>query len=323
MGAGWSSTWHGVSLHVSQSLPRGLSTLAEEMAEKVSSGKIWEQLESIKAATVALIFDPPKELAVKPQVYTGFVINLSGRLFWLTAAHVVEYVAQWVETYPAGKLFLRTMNGNANDVTKFRFDRSFAFELDKVIEQGISEGRFTVSSDQIDPALLAKMDVGFMCLAGVYEQNLLKTGLKPLSMETLSWPTEGDVDISEEPEPRQAKLFVCGIPSSTITEGEYIGNYQFEWKPLEIGEPNWDSPKREFPPLWPSEQHVGSIEGMSGGPIVLAGLDVPHVVAIQGSQLIAGNARPSKLFAWDIQIVVQMLNAAESALVTSTPACEP
>jgi len=147
--------------------------------EMTSDGyrQINEELMPMRVTTVGLACVPPTEaIDARSALFTGFCVGFGGRVFWITASHVLDSLDEALNAFPNSRLFLRAISGDGDPIP-FRYDRSRVLKMDLVLSELFDTGNLNLSGDPIERADIAEMDIAAVELDEIYVKGLAAKGM--------------------------------------------------------------------------------------------------------------------------------------------------
>jgi hypothetical protein len=246
------------------------------------------QLRAIQRACVFVIEDTGNDGAERFCIGSGFVVQvrrwwwLRTKWVWVTAAHVLDEFDEKSKRGPV-KVMLRCPTDPRGPV-ELGYEDCKRVSLRKVGEDLLgTHGPVGEPRPRI-LRLLRTADIGCVELPHQVQHQLKHRGALALNRKS--------VRIYSQEEVRRTaalQMFTFGVPGNSKMPEPSWDNPTVTFKQLEVTLAQQQDLEDRFrillKPLWRAEEHVGSIAGMSGGPVGVVGFRVPVVVSVVSVEL--------------------------------------
>lgn len=244
--------------------------------------KVAQQEEQASKAFVALtVFMPYMEVGKQIAVISGFVFDVKGQWFLISAEHAFvgwegePGLDQVIATHPEVAITLQPFHQQGTTTgTVFRVDPEARFGTGALAEAW---------KDRVGDLTYLAMksaDIIAMPLSDYYEKNLAAVGVTPFT-----WDQVRNVSIKEATKLLSGQTVTArlmGVPATSVQSGETSFSAWHLRLPVEpAGE---EPPFSYWNPTWDADRVPYDVKGTSGGPIVIFGADKPYVLAIQVAQ---------------------------------------
>ncbi|MCH8273701.1 MAG: hypothetical protein IH851_02825 [Armatimonadetes bacterium] len=265
------------------------------------------QLREVAKACVPLVLHR-EELPAEQRLvcYSGFLVELANKWIWITAGHVIDELDAVLGQEPSPSFFFRVPT-DPNGPVFFNYTDAKHASFLAVSKIGMKlrprPARRVAEAWQY----LAKADIGFAVLTTLYIDNLRAAGAVPFDKDQIRHYGEEEVkgiDVG------QLGVFLAGIPAESKEADLTADNPTISFKelPLHPASPDeCEPPQCYFEPQWTDDLHEGDVKGMSGGPIVVLGLDKPLVVAVQSAQLSVPGRTPRRVIGIESPSVLSLV----------------
>ncbi|MEW5883820.1 MAG: hypothetical protein AB1725_06320 [Armatimonadota bacterium] len=214
--------------------------------------------------------------------FSGFVVHLADRYVWITAAHVLQVLNVAVnEGLTVECWWIRPGS-----------PRRVRFEFSTVYRRTFAQ--LCAGAEDIESFFggnLDHVDIGFVLIPSEAARHLHNDGLVAFEWDEIRRYAEEEVGSLGEPE--QFCTYLFGVPEAAA---DYEAGSRW-FKALEV------SPQKEvkghitlIPVNW-QNLHGDSVDGMSGGPVVVLGGRVPVLIGVQSMEFGAAGRIPTELCA--------------------------
>jgi hypothetical protein len=233
----------------------------------------------IKDAVVSLTWRPNWNANIE-EISSGFVLDVSGSWFLVTADHVVRDLLQKAEP---GFVCISKNGDPLSHPIPFNLTDDNTVKLRQLASDTLDTERPEDANDLHWLQHLANLDIEAIWLDNLYIESLSRAGVQPFSRDDIldveSLPTDGDFE-----------LYVAGFPAVSVETTET--RYSQVLKILPITLKSLDGRDRfVFEPGF----GLASFKGMSGGPVMLIVFDRLWLVGVQSAQVGVEGKPPSQL----------------------------
>jgi len=260
--------------------PESEDATRRSMSDKIK-GQQWEVFRA-SAIVVSEDTDSVGNRRITP--CSGFLVDLDGQWIWITAGHCIDFLDQRLEAGTSPIVMI-----------SLPWDAKGPIHLDYKSVLGISFNTFTAMADHSQGTWTVEQreimrqrrfsDLGFIVFRERNIQHLRKAGAVPFQREQIRLYEPNECDGID---PNLCHFFIFGVPLNSVDSVATPENPTYRFKALGVrGSRNADGTPCEpdgvlmfFDPAWPATEHQGSVNGMSGGPVVLLGWDRPVVVGV-------------------------------------------
>lgn len=227
--------------------------------------------EAIERAFVSLVMHTESG----PYIHSGFCVSIGDLWYWITCDHVAQSVSTWAAK-PSSRFSLAPLArgdvGIPLPPSQIRF-------VDVV---GAIRSSFG-ASDGPGEEFLSDYDLSLIPICPTTICFLQNAGVVPFAGPSLFEKPDilGDKAVN-------AAFFVGGVPSScTVPVGER--RLRSEIKFLSVVPLDWCDPVLWLEPGWDHENFSGSLDGMSGGPGIIAHKGKVSVFGVQSKERTIGS----------------------------------
>lgn len=250
---------------------------------------------------------------------SGFIVEVEGRWLWMTAGHVIDGIEDFLREDGEADFYL---NWPPDPTWPIPFVYADADRLS--MSQLVKHHRELMPDSHEHQAdffnALEDADIGYLVLRPLYVKNLEAAGVVPLRWNQVRSPSDEDI-ASVDADGLQ--LFLFGIPESSWMNDRGGVNPMATFKSLALRLPRdldrdgphvLASPKLRFVPDFGPDLHIGSLVGMSGGPIMVLGGAEPLLIAVQSAQLSTGRGTPRELIGIRSDRVLDLIRAITATI---------
>ncbi|MBC8064014.1 MAG: hypothetical protein H7Y17_04235 [Chlorobia bacterium] len=241
---------------------------------------------------------------------SGFVYARSNEWILITASHAIdkfEEIAEDKREDQGGNwLFLKVPASNGPPV-KFNLRTSQGFGLPALGEALLREN----PDDERKGFFRAcrESDIAFIVLPRRIKSLLKKAGLKPFTTENVRMFKQEEIHSAHKLEG-----FLFGVPMNSLEfdQASVETSYYFKQLSVYVSDVAEESYLVVFGRNWSDQEHTGSINGMSGGPIVVLGHKEPAIIAVQSKEFFAEtsdreSSTPDTLWAFEFAHLQEVL----------------
>lgn len=225
---------------------------------------------------------------------SGFVVEAVDRWFWVTADHVFNGAKYGVTGFDTLDQFFQSIEARLIPLgDRERKGVLARFDSEYVSSMPVFARRFAEAGlEKERAAFLATLDIALFELSPYYRSNLEACGVVPLRSDQVY--REYDNVFTEAMRKEMALgrfgFYVMGTPRTAYRD-DGLGNLEsVEVKRLPLQLLDYPGPELRFAPLWTDRSHVGSVRGMSGGPIFAIAGDHAYLFGVQSAEKICGGA---------------------------------
>lgn len=207
-------------------------------------------------------------------VFSGFVVSVCHRWFWITAAHVLKEIESAYDDDMIECAWFGTISRNRPEHCEVEFNNQNWIRCDSQLD----------SADNPELSLTKHLDIGLVQLDHSVVLNLMSKGVEPLSDDEL-FISQSDI----ETQSTHSALFLIGVPAALKIGTGLNCNWSITAMMVEhVGcDENSSSigiPLIRFKPDWGSGNFNSSVAGTSGGPILWFREDQPFALCVQNSE---------------------------------------
>lgn len=225
---------------------------------------------------------------------TGFVVAIGGEWLLITADHVLDGIEKALSDNAATKVSLRAL------IDHQPMETIVAYKPEDRIPIRAGSERVLETTTDLPERLKAfltyarAIDIGVLILRDYYVQNLVAAGVIPLTRDDL-WRLELP-ELLESLQSQRITFYAVGFPRNGLRTGHDgdLDRLACKYLPLWPDVNQW--PVLDFVPNWEDPLHFGSVQGMSGGPVVAVIDEEVHWFGVQASEYAVPGKTPKKLY---------------------------
>lgn len=152
---------------------------------------------------------------------------------------------------------------------------------------------------------VASLDIGVLVLREYYVRHLQAAGVVPFTRED-TWRI-GQEELFRALEARAVSFFAVGFPASELRLDSHGNLINLACKYLPLWPVDGSPQCLRFAPNWTEDFHSGSVQGVSGGPVIAMIGDDVHWFGIQASEYAVEGKTPKELWVSEAGTVLDFL----------------